>query len=102
MIGLVCPRHQKALSIGVKRYDAGRLQEAEPCYHEALAVYRGHETTSTLDLANAIRPLAVLKGATGEVEEARRLWLEAQELYRAVGVNEGIEECSHELERLGP
>jgi tetratricopeptide (TPR) repeat protein len=42
--------------------EAGRLELAEPCYHEALTVYRGNERTAPLDLANAIRPLAIVNG----------------------------------------
>ncbi len=80
--------------------DAGRVELAEPCYHEALALYRSHEGTPPLDLANAIRPLAMLKDAAGEVEEARRLWEEARDLYEAVSVREGVAECSARLARL--
>jgi tetratricopeptide (TPR) repeat protein len=79
--------------------DAGRLTGAEPCYHEALALYRSHESTDKLDLANAIRPLAILKDAMGEPEEASRRWQEALNLYEAVGVRAGIDECSAQLAR---
>jgi|SRR6516162_451999 len=38
--------------------------------------YRRQEQTVPLDLANAIRPLAILKEQAGEVEEAKSLWKE--------------------------
>ncbi|HSB63846.1 MAG TPA: tetratricopeptide repeat protein [Thermoanaerobaculia bacterium] len=81
--------------------DTGRPDLAEPCYDEALALYRSSERTPPLDLANAIRPFAILKEGAGDIEEARRLWKEARDLYAAVKVEEGVRECSARLERLG-
>lgn len=84
--------------LGDIHQDAERLEQAEPCYVEALAIYRGHEQTPPLDLANALRPLAILKDQKGEVAEALRLWEEARDLYAAVEVREGVEECSSRLD----
>jgi tetratricopeptide (TPR) repeat protein len=83
--------------VGDIHQDAGRLEQAEPCYIEALAIYRDHGQTPPLDLANALRPLAILKDQKGEVAEALRLWEEARDLYAAVEVSEGVEECSSRL-----
>lgn len=80
----------------------GRPELAEPCYREALSLYRDRERPPPLDLANAVRPLAILQEARGEAEEARRLWAEARALYASVGVEEGVAECSDALARLGP
>jgi hypothetical protein len=66
-----------------------------------IALYRSSERTAPLDLANAIRPLAILKEGAGDIEEARRLWEEARDLYAAADVGEGADECSARLERLG-
>jgi tetratricopeptide (TPR) repeat protein len=79
---------------------AGRLALAEPCYNEALALYRSHKP-SPLDFANAIRPLAILKDAVGDVEAARGLWEEARDLYEVAKVPQGVAECSARLARLG-
>jgi tetratricopeptide (TPR) repeat protein len=79
---------------------AGRRDLAEPCCLEALALYRGSPRTAQLDLANAIRPLAILRSESGQIEEAQRLWEEARDLYRAVGVHEGVAESSARLARL--
>lgn len=68
-------------------------QEAEQCFTEALDIYRGHPSPDTLDLANAIRPFALLKTKTGRVEEARPLWAEAARLYESEGIAAGVEEC---------
>jgi tetratricopeptide (TPR) repeat protein len=83
--------------VGDIHQDAGRLEQAEPCYIEALAIYRNHGQTPPLDLANALRPFAILKDQKGEVTEALRLWEEARDLYAAAEVSEGVEECSSRL-----
>jgi hypothetical protein len=72
----------------------------EPCYNEALALYRREMRCPALDLANAIRPLAMLKEALGELEEARRLWEEGRDLYATARVQEGVTECSARLAQL--
>lgn len=74
--------------------DAGRPVEAEPCFREALALYRAHPDTPALDLANALRPLALLKNNAGDFDEADRLWNGAKELYAAVKVFPGVAECA--------
>jgi tetratricopeptide (TPR) repeat protein len=76
--------------------DARRLADAEPCYHEALALYRSHQT-NPLDLANVLRPLAILKESQGKDDEARTLWSEARDLYATAGVPIGVAECSARL-----
>jgi hypothetical protein len=68
---------------------------AEPCYHEALRLYRNHEERSPLDLANCIRSLAVLRW-----EQAKALWGEARELYNAVGVEAGATESAARIAAL--
>lgn len=66
---------------------------ADECFAEALQIYRSHPSPPTLDLANAIRAHAALKSERGDHEAARPLWAEAGELYAAVGVAEGVDEC---------
>jgi tetratricopeptide (TPR) repeat protein len=78
----------------------GHGELAEPCYREALNLYRGDEQTPPLDLANAIRGFAILKGDSGEVKEATLLWQEAKELYAAVKVEAGVAESSRRLALL--
>jgi hypothetical protein len=53
-----------------------------------------------LDLANAVRPFAALKTATGQRTEARALWTEAGDLYQLEGIALGVEECRREADRL--
>ena len=75
---------------------------AEPCYQEALTIYRSNPSTSTLDLANAVRPFAILQEAFGRVDEAKLLWAEARDLYAGANVDEGVKECARRLSRLEP
>lgn len=78
----------------------GHRELAEPCYREALNLYRSHDRTPPLDLANAIRGLAILQSEAGEVPEARLLWEEAGQLYAAVKVAAGVAESSRRLALL--
>jgi tetratricopeptide (TPR) repeat protein len=73
---------------------------AEPHYNEALAIYRSHDLTAPLALANAIRGLAILKQETGQFEPAKLLWQEARDLYSRVRVDAGVAECNARLDRL--
>jgi tetratricopeptide (TPR) repeat protein len=75
--------------------------EAEQCFVEALGIYRTHAAPGILDLANAIRARAVLKTETGQREEARALWTEAQELYASESIAAGVEECRRRVDQLG-
>ena len=86
--------------LGEVHYESGRAELAEPCYVEALALYRSHGNTPLLDLANAVRPLAVLKSAAGENEEATRLWQEAHDLYASCNVSAGVAESEKRLAQL--
>lgn len=80
--------------------DLRRDDLAQPCYEEALVIYRASSETSTLDLANAVRPYALLKENSGAIEEAKQLWAEARDLYTAANVAEGMKECSRHVSLL--
>ena len=86
--------------LGDAYYYAGRAEQAEPCYVEALSIYRGHEHPRPLDLANAIRSFAVLEDHLGETEKAQPLWQEAHDLYVAVNVTAGVAESAARLALL--
>jgi tetratricopeptide (TPR) repeat protein len=80
--------------------DAGRDAEALPYYDEALALYRSRPDRRGLDLANALRPLALLKEKAGARAEAAALWAEAGALYAAAGVDAGAKESARRLALL--
>ena len=75
--------------------EQGRPDLAEPCYHEALALYRSHADDSSLDLANAVRSLAVLRW-----EQAKMLWEEVRVLYTSLNIDAGIEESTARVAAL--
>ena len=78
----------------------GKQELAEPCYGEALELYRANKKTAPLDLANAIRGYALLKHDQGEVQQAKSLWQEARDLYASVNVEAGVAESSRRLALL--
>ena len=75
--------------------EQGRPDLAEPCYHEALALYRAHADESSLDLANAVRSLAVLRW-----EQAKMLWEEARTLYTGLSIEAGVTESAARVAAL--
>ena len=86
--------------LGDAYYYAGRWSLAEPCYLEALSIYRRYENRRPLDLANAIRSFAVLKDEVGAAAEAELLWQEAHDLYLTLDVSAGIAESAARLALL--
>jgi len=66
-------------------------------YEEALALYRALEEIPALEMANALRGYALLKGQTGEDEEAKYLWYEAKALYEQAGVEAGVAESQSHI-----
>jgi tetratricopeptide (TPR) repeat protein len=87
--------------LGDLHRDGDRLADADRCYVEAIALYRSTGSPPTLDFANALRPAALLKERQGDNAGARQLWSEARMLYKAAGVQPGVDECIRHLERFG-
>jgi tetratricopeptide (TPR) repeat protein len=86
--------------IGDILQDAGRDTEAAPYYDEALALYRSRPDAPILDLANMLRPLAMLKEKAGDRAGAKALWAEAATLYEAAGIEIGAKESARRLAAL--
>ena len=83
--------------LGDIHLDAGSYSAAlEPC-EQALALYRRLPATPALELANALRPYALLRERLGEAQAAAVAWREARALYAAAGVAEGVDECDRHL-----
>jgi tetratricopeptide (TPR) repeat protein len=74
-----------------------RLQDAKQNYTEALDTYRNHPDTNPLDLANAVRGLALLERETGNLVASKSLWQEARSLYESVGIQAGVDESDAQL-----
>lgn len=60
---------------------------------EAIRLYRAFDPPAPLELANALRVEAL-----NDEREAMRAWREARNLYTAVGVTAGVEECEQHLD----
>jgi hypothetical protein len=65
---------------------------ADPC--------RGSEATKPLNLANALRGMAILKQKNGGIAEAKALWEGAGRLYESVDVSEGVVESAKRVGEL--
>jgi len=72
--------------------EMGRNDLAEPHLVEALELAR-RENVSTLELANTIRPLAL-------VRDDVTLWEEARALYERANVHAGVDEATRRIARL--
>lgn len=86
--------------LGDIHQDAGRTRLAEPCYREALKIYRSHGRAAPLDLANALRPLAILEETLGQTKQAVDHWTEARDLYARLNLREGVAESTEHLYKL--
>jgi tetratricopeptide (TPR) repeat protein len=78
---------------GEIRLELGDIAHAAALLETALDAYRTVQGVPSLDLANALRPLALLREAQGRRSEAREAWGEAGDLYGAAGVGDGVREC---------
>jgi tetratricopeptide (TPR) repeat protein len=77
-----------------------RETEAARTYDEALAIYRADAHTAPLELANALRGMALLKEATGDTAAAHSAWTEAGRLYRDADVDAGVAESARRCAAL--
>lgn len=84
--------------LGDVHREAGRSPKAETCYEEAIRIYRDQDGTRLLDLANALRSVALLREADGNGGPACECWEEARSIYAKLGADEAAEECSAHLE----
>jgi len=78
----------------------GNFAEAKPLYEEALEIYRSNLDTKLLDLANTVRPYALLNEQQGHLEAASKLWEEARILYGSLRIDAGFSECEAHITRL--
>ena len=63
-------------------------------------LYRSLAPPPPLDLANLLRPMAILHEERGETAKAAEAWAEAKALYEAAGVEIGARESERRLTRL--
>lgn len=80
--------------------EESHLAEAKPLYEEALELFRSNLNTKLLDLANTVRPYALLHEKLDNLEAAVELWREARVLYASLRIDPGVSECSTHLAKL--
>ncbi len=80
--------------------DELNLTAAKPLYEESLEIYRNNLDTKLLDLANTVRPYALLNEKLGDLEAATQFWHEARNLYTSLRINDGVRECESHLVAL--
>ena len=90
----------KTRHLGDVHRHTGRVDDARACYQKALSLYRNYQDPPKCDLANAVRMVAIVEEELGHVDQARQLWTEVRELYQAVNVQDGVDECSDRLAGL--
>lgn len=78
----------------------GDLTVAAACYEEALAIYRAAAPPPALDLANTLRPFALLAQLQGDRPAAIERWRAAEALYDSAGIAAGVDECREALAAL--
>lgn len=97
----VSPRLPHVLRhLGLLQLRSRNLLAAISCCEEALAIRRADADTPPLELANTLRPLALVREAEGRSREAAELWREAERLYADAGVESGVEECRRRVADL--
>ena len=99
-IGIPLDIAHTARHLGDIYRQSGDLSQSEQFLAEAIQLYRANLGTKILDLANALRPLALLKSAQGDHKAARLLWSEAKSLYSSINVAPGVDECNRQLSSL--
>jgi tetratricopeptide (TPR) repeat protein len=87
--------------LGETHLELRALGRAEQQLRDALALYRTLPDPMSIDVANALRPLALCLERQGADEDARALWRETREVYAVLGITEGVAECDAALTRLG-
>jgi len=99
-VGDTLQRAQKVRHLGDLHWRQKRLAEAETCYVEALRLYSDHEDPPKLDFANALTRYAKLKEVRQLPQDALQLWTDARDLFGAIELEAGVEECSRHIARL--
>ena len=87
--------------VGDLQRKLGEHRSAESAASEAVTLHRQSGSGVSLDLANALRVLALAQESLGQLSKADGSWREARPLYEAVGVLPGVHECDERIARLG-
>src|ERR1700720_3278617 len=82
-------------------FDKSATSQKRNLYTKSLwKLYRSNLDTKLLDLANTVRPYALLNEEQGNLDSARKLWEEARHLYGSLRVEAGVSECDDHISQL--
>lgn len=79
--------------------ETGRPLQAAPFYSESIEFFR-KSGEYPLQLANALRGLALMQGDLGDFAGSIQSWTEAKELYQMVNVDAGVAESQKRIDEL--
>ena len=80
---------------------AGRADLADPCYAEAIGIYRSNrETHSTSTSPTPSAAHGPKQRSHRRQNRSGRFELEARSLYEGANVNEGVAECDRRVAKL--
>ena len=79
--------------------ETGRPAEAAPLYSESIEIFR-KSGEYPLQLANAVRGLALMQHDLGNATLSLQSWAEARALYQLVGVDAGVAESQRQIDEL--
>jgi tetratricopeptide (TPR) repeat protein len=79
--------------------ETGRPLEAAPFYAESIEFFR-RSGEYPLQLANALRGLALMQGDLGDFAGSLQSWAEAKALYQMVNVDSGVAESRNRIDEL--
>jgi tetratricopeptide (TPR) repeat protein len=79
--------------------ETGRPREAAPFYSESIEFYR-KSGEYPLQLANALRGLALMQGDLKDFSGSLQSWAEAKALYQMVNVDAGVAESRKRIDDL--
>lgn len=80
--------------------EIGDLKSSKSHYEKAIEYYKKNVGNYSLNYANAIRGLAVLKEKMVDYSDAKKLWKEAMLIYQKLKIETGIKECVTRLKKL--
>lgn len=80
--------------------EAGHLEKADAYYQKAIRVYNRIAPKNSLDLANTMRELALLKIKQKENQESLAFWEQTLELYQTNHVTKRVKECEKWIAKL--
>ena len=79
--------------------ETGELEEARGHCEEALTLYEAVAHASPLDVANALRRMALIEERRGDPAAARALWQRVRTAYADLGLADGVTEAEARLSR---